>query len=362
MSTPTFARIRFGTALACLLTLAAPVPAQQSFPDFSGEIAIEIQDDWTYDSEDRSKLNNNLYPTIEPSATLQFTPEWSAFGHAVIESIGDPAKFEKRHFEDIGLYVQELFVEYSGARLGAKAGKLDAGFGIGWDKAAGLYGTDFAEDYETSERIGLFGRWRLADGENGSHSAWGGTFFKDTTILSESALRGRGDTRREDGGIGNTESFDNFIFAINGEKVPLLGETGYHFSVMRQAAGVGATADETSIAAAVFTDVDIGNGIVFTPLLEGVRISNAGGTETEDKEYLVLSGQLAWKGWNLALAHTWRTTQRNNAADDNDTHFQVSAGYAFDFGLSIDVGWKTVNEATAETRTVGIKAGYTIPF
>lgn len=354
--------VKILVAAVCLTMSLTAVRAQGKFPSVSGEVSVEVQDDWTYDSEDRSKLNNNLYPKIEPSATVQFTPEWSAFGHVTIESIGDPAKFENRRFEDIGLYVEELYGEYAGERLGGKAGKLDAGFGVGWDKAAGVYGTDFAEDYQTSERIGLFGSWRLGGGENESHSVWGGTFFKDTTILSESALRGRGDTRREDGGIGNTESFDNFIVAINGSKIPLLGDTGYHFSVMRQAAGVGATTDETSVAAAVFTDMDVGHGITITPLVEGVRISNAGGTATEDKEYLVLSGQLAWNGWNLALAHTWRTTQRNNAADDNDTHFQVSAGYAFDFGLSIDIGWKIVEEANAETRTVGVKAAYTIPF
>lgn len=351
-------------AIAAFL-LAIPASAtwaQNQLPAVSGEVAIEVQDDWTYKSEDRTKLNNNLYPTIKPSATLQFTPEWSVFAHAVIESIGDPAKFENRRFEDIGLYAEKLFVEYSGVRLGARAGKLDAGFGIGWDKAAGLYGTDFAKDYETSERIGLFGSWKLDEGKNGSHSAWGVTFFRDTTILSESALRGRGDTRRGDGGIGNTGSFDNFVVAINGEKVPLLGETGYHFAVMRQSAGVGATTDEMSLAAAVFADIDIGHGITVTPLIEGVLITDAGGTATEDKEYLVLSGQVAWKGWNFALAHTKRVTKRETAADDRDSHFQISAGYAFDFGLSIDVGWKVVNEAASELRAVGVKAAYTIPF
>jgi hypothetical protein len=349
-------------ALTFIAAFGGPAAAQGTMPKISGEVSIEVQDDWAYKAEDRSKLNNNLYPTIEPWAVVQFTPEWSAFGHVTIEPIGDAKKFENRRFEDIGLYVDELYGEYAGERLGAKAGKLNAGFGVGWDAAAGLYGTDFAEDYETSERIGVFASWRLGGGENGSHSVWGGTFFKDTTILSESALRGRGDTRRGDGGIGNTESFDNFIAAINGEKIPLLGEAGYHFSVMRQSAGVGGTSDETSVAAAVFTNVDVGHGITLTPLLEGVRISHAGGTATEDKEYVVLSGQLAWNSWNLALAHTWRATKRDSAADDMDTHFQVSAGYAFDFGLSIDIGWKVVEEAKQETQTVGIKAGYTIPF
>ncbi len=360
MKADIYARLAVATILFAVPATTAW--ARDHYPSMSGEVSFEVQDDWTYHSEDRSKLNNNLYPTIGTSTKVQFTPEWSAFSHVTIESIGDPAKFENRRFEDIGFYVDELYGEYAGERLGAKAGKLNVGFGVGWDAAAGLYGTDFAEDYETSERLGVFASWQLGSGENGKHSVWGGTFFKDTTILSESALRGRGDTRRRDGGIGNTESFNNFIVAINGGKIPLLGEAGYHFSVMRQSAGVGVTADETSVAAAVFADIDVRQGITLTPLLEGVRIANAGGSATEDKEYVLVSGQLAWNSWNLALAHTWRSTKRDSAAGDRDTHFQVSAGYAFDFGLSIDIGWKIVEEVEQETQTVGIKAGYTIPF
>ena len=299
---------------------------------------------------------------MEPSVRFQIDRYWSVFAHAVMESIGDPAKFENRRFEDIGLYIEDLFLTYDNGRLEARAGKLNTGFGTGWDRAAGVYGTDFAEDYETSERIGLFGGWQLAKGDSGDHSIWGGSFFADTTILSESALRGRGVTRREDGGVSNTESFESFILAINGEKIPFIGETGYHVSAMRQAAGRNGTEDETSLAAAIFTSVDLGSGVSFEPFVEGVRIANAGGIASEDREYLVLSGQFIWNGWNAALANTYRSTQRSNAADDRDTHFQISAGYRFAFGLSVDIGWKTVNVAHQETRTVGILAAYAIEF
>ena len=70
-----------------------------------------------------------------------------------------------------------------------------------------VYGTDLAEDYEISERIGLVGDWLLNAGANGEYKVSAATFFADTSIFSESALRGRVDTRKRDGGIGNTESF-----------------------------------------------------------------------------------------------------------------------------------------------------------
>lgn len=351
------------TLTLCIAAMtAAPVAAQNASPQLSGEIAFELQDDWAYRSEDRSNENNDLYPTIEPSATLHLAPEWSVFAHAVLEPIGDPAQFENRRFEDLGLYMEELFVEYSGARLGGRAGKLNPGFGVAWDRAAGIYGTDFAEDYETSEQIGAVGSWRLAEGDSGNHTVSASTFFADTTLLSESALRGRGDTRRADGGPGNTESFESFLIAADGEDIPFAGAAGYHLSLMRRAAGAGDTDDETSVAAALFTAVDLGRGVTFAPLVEAVRRDNADGVTGVDTAYLVLSGSLGWNGWNLAVARTGRVTRRDGAADDHDSHFQVSAGYAFDFGLSLDVGWRIAEEADVETRTLGILAAWAVAF
>jgi len=349
---------------AALLAFAGPraVVADSAIPAVSGEIAFELQNDWNYRSADRSNLNNNLSPTVEPSVTFRLSPRWSVFAHAVMEPVGSAAKFENRAFEDIGLSMEDLYVEFAADRFGAKAGKLNPGFGVAWDKAHGLYGTDLAEDYEISERIGFVGDWRVGVGRYGTHTVSGATFFADTTFFSESALRGRGDTRKQDGGVSNTESFKSFVVALNGEKIPMLGNFGYHLSFMRQAQGAGNTADEHSVAAVIFTNVDLGGGVTFDPLLEAVRQTDQGGAAGTDRLYLTLSGQVGWKGWNLAASWTERETDNPAAATNTDSHFQLSAGYTFDFGLSFDVGWKASEDTGTETRTLGALAAYKIKF
>jgi len=349
-------------ALALASTAVSAAKADDASKRFSGEIAFELQDDWNYKSDDRGNLNNQLTPTIEPSATLQLAPGWSISGVAVMEAIGDPKKFENRVFEDIGLYVEELFAEYSGDRLGGKAGKLNPGFGVAWDMAPGLYGTDLAEDYETSERIGFVGSWVVGAGRFGTHTVSASTFFADTSILSESALRGRGDTRKRDGGVSNTESFESFLVALNGEDLPLPGKPGYHLSFMKQEAGQGDTADENSFAAGIFASFDLGNALSFDPLVEIVQQTNQGGVSGQDRFYLTAGGQLSWSGWNVAASVTERYTDNVSATNNTDTHFQVSAGYSFDFGLSIDIGWKVSEDAGTETRTLGALAAYTLEF
>lgn len=355
-------RLSIFAAIMLTVTAGLPAMAESENAAVSGEITFELQNDWNYKSDDRGNLSNHLFPTIEPSVTFRLAPHWAVFTHAVLEPIGNPAKFENRAFEDIGVYVEDLYVEYAGERFGAKGGKLNPGFGVAWDKTPGVYGTDIAEDYEISERIGVVGGWQVGMGRYGEHGFSASTFFVDTTILSESALRGRGDRRKQDGGVSNTESFRSFLFALNGEKIPGLGNLGYHVAYMRQAAGRGDTADETSFAAAMFTSFDLGAGLTFDPLAEAVHQKNQGGVSGQDRAYLTLAGQLGWKGWNLAVAWTERDTNNVAALNNTDTHFQLSAGYAFDFGLTVDAGWKVSEDAGVETRTLGALAKYAIKF
>jgi len=335
--------------------------AQKTYPSISGEIPIEIENDWAFKSDDRANQSNDLYTTIEPAVTVQLSPSWSIFGHAVLEPVGSAGKFENRTFEDIGLYVEDLFVEFNKKAFNVKAGKLNVGFGVAWDKTPGLYGTDFAEDgYETSERIGVIGGWTVDTNAAGTHTISAGSFFQDTTFLSQSAFKGRGDTRKRDGGVSNTGDFSSFIVALNGEKILGLGNFGYHISYMHQANGAGNPSDETSFAIAGFTRFDVGKGVTFSPIVEFVRQENPGGVQNQDRTFLTVASQFEWQGYNVAAAWTKRHTFK--AADDRDFQFQLSAGYSFDFGLSVDLGWKIADEGNVETQTFGILAAYLFKF
>lgn len=345
-----------------LLSPAVPARAQPDTPPaISGALSIELQNDWAYQSGDRANQSNDLYTTVEPSVAVRLSPSWSLFAHAVLEPVTPPEQFENRVFGDHGLYMEDLFVEYAPAPFYLRAGKMNVGFGIAWDEAPGIYGRDFAEDgYETAERIGVGGGWTIDAAGLGRHRVSAATFFLDTTILSQSVLRGRGDTRRRDGGVSNTEDFSSYIVALNGARIGGMANLGYHVAYMHQAKGEGDASSEDSAALAVFGNFALGEGVAVFPLVEYVHQDNPGGAADEDRDFLTLAGQLEWKGYNVATAWTWRRT--HNAVDQDDYQFQVSAGYAFDFGLTIDVGWKVAEEAKVETRTLGAIATYSISF
>ena len=74
------------------------------------------------------------------------SPHWSIFAHAVLEPVTSAEQFEKWVFEDHGLYLKDMVLQFDNGTFGARAGKLNVGFETAWDKTPGVYGTDYAED------------------------------------------------------------------------------------------------------------------------------------------------------------------------------------------------------------------------
>jgi len=146
----------------------------------------------------------------------------------------------------------------------------------------------------------------------------------------------------------------------------------YHLGYLRQAeadvpdfaGGVGVEAERGFAIGANYTfsvPTRIGD-VAFVPVVEFAHFSDADGVDGQSRDFLTTSLQAAWEGWNLALSRTRRNTNVPGGPDADDSMFQVSAGYAFDFGLTIDVGWRLSEEAGVEQRIFGALATYAIAF
>ncbi len=357
---------------ACALTIAAVLFAGamgageaaevKSYPYVSGEVAIEIQNDWTYQSDNGDAVLNDLTTLTEPQAVLHFTPELSFLVHGVIQAIRDPGPRDDRVFEDHGIFIEDIYLKYATDWFSVFAGKFTPNFGLGWDITPGVYGTDFGEaGYELAEQIGLGATVTFANKRLGAHTLSASTFFADTTVLSQSAINNRGRTRLSSGGPGNTEDLSSFAVALDGEKIPALPGFGYHIAFVSRADGAGSTEDETGIAIAAMYSFSVG-GIGVSPFIEYVHFDDLGGTSGDEVDFLTTSLQLTWKKWNLAFSRTARDTDIAGGTDTDDHLVQISAGYAFEFGLGIDIGWKTTEEANIDSETLGVLLTYGLTF
>jgi hypothetical protein len=331
--------------------------AETSYPRVDAVIPFEIQNDYAYESDDPTAELNNTFAVIEPEVTVHFSDAISIVAGLVLENVNDPVG--DRFFEDQGLFIEQLFAQYSGDNFNVKAGKFNPTFGIAWDKAPGIYGVDFAEDYELTEKIGFGADVTFGDEASGEHTLSGSTFFADTSFLAQTFINSRGQPRIGDSGPSNTEDLSSFAVSLDSESVPALGGIGYTLGVSHQGKGRADTNDETSYAVGVFGSFELSEDLTLEPLIEYVRRDNAGAT-IADTDYLTLSSALLHGPWNLAASYTNRNMDPNTAGtpDVEDHLYQVSGGYAFENGLTADLAYRFAEEANIDTHIIGLLFTY----
>lgn len=305
--------------LVAAFAIPAAATAAESFPRIEASVPIEIEDDWNYRSDDSTTEHNQIFTKIEPEATIHLSPGLRLFGHAVIEPVRDPEARKDRAFEDHGVFVEDLYVEYEFGRYALRGGKFTPAFGVGWDITPGIWGTDFAEaGYELAERIGVSARARFADGRGGDYALTAHGFFLDTTVLSESTGRGRGTTDRSDGGVSNTGDPSSWVLTLDGDNLAGVEGLAARLAYVRQAPGKGDNGDEKGVSVALWHRVALGPTLSFSPMIEFVVLDDMAGVADQRRDFLTFAGRLDWKNWNVTLAHTARDTDIPAAADTED--------------------------------------------
>jgi hypothetical protein len=347
--------------------------AEEGTPRLEGEIAIEIESDSFIESDDPDSEFNDTYTTIEPYLALHLLPGFSIETGLVFEPVQDPDPGTSRFFDDQGLYVEQLFAKYEMDAFAVYGGKYNPPFGTAWDLAPGIYGADFAEDYELTEAIGLGGAL-IFGGEGLGGAALSGSglgvhrlslngFFSDTTPLSESVITERGRARKSDGGVGNTEDLSSATATLDGGEFGFAPWLNYHLGFERRAAGEGDAHDEDGFVAGLSSSFELMPDLSLEPLVEVAHLRHAEGAD-QDRTYITLGAALVSGPWNFALSATNRETDTDDPdlTDSSDQLFQASVGYAFDFGLGIDAGYRYAREAGIDTHGVGVLLSYSIEF
>ena len=345
------------------LPLAAATAEEDSYPKLSGAVGIEVQNDYNFDSEDPANEQNELGTTIEPVFVLSFSESVFVEAGVTLEAVEDPDPSEDRVFQDHGAYVDTLTLNYEGDGYGVNAGKFGPHFSVGYDLAAGLYGTDIAgDDIELAEFWGAGGVLGLGNHGYGDMSLSASVFLADRTVLSESFITNRGRNDLAAGGPGNTEAPENFAIAFDGADAPLADGFNYHVSFAR----LGFDAADTEYRAAVAGEwyFELENGVGIVPFVEYVHFFNADGNTNEDRHYVITSLAAEWEQWHAALAYTGKvvTVSGGGNGDTYDDQIQLSGGYVFENGIGIDVGYKFNRTAGIETQTVGALLSYGFEF
>ncbi len=337
--------IRARAALSAAAILAAASAQAREGPRVEWGVLAETAADWTFDADDEAAELIDLYPTLEAAAVLQAAPWLSFTGHAVLEPAAAPTG--DRVFDDLGLYMDELFATADLGVAEVSLGKLGVPFGLAWDAAPGIYGPDFAEDYELAEQWGL-----VAAVPFGAHVLSGAVFFADTTFLSDSAATSRGVLKASAGGAGNTESPDNFALAISG---PLAPDTAYTAGVRYLSSGESDPENELGLVLGVTHEHELIPDLGLGLMAEGAWLSNAGGG-SEDTLHLTAGAALLRGPWELSAVYARRDTD----GAPTDHLGTTTLAYAFNDALSAGVAYRLGREEGETSHAIGLVISYEI--
>ena len=341
--------------------LAQDEGTPDTFPFIEGTLDLEIGNDLTFNSDDPANELNDLFFTGELAVLLGLTPWLSVNGGLTLESVLDPLPMTDRYFGDLGLYVDTLNVQVDVQNVSVVAGKFGPGFGTAWDVTPGIYGTDFAEDYELSEMIGVGGVLTIENMYLGTIAFGANAFFVDTTFLSDSAFTRRGRVRLADGGVGNTEQLNNFSFTIDGSDIPGADGLFWHAGFSHLAAGVGDVSDQNGFVFGLGTERELANGLVITANGEVAFFDGAGGT-LDDATYLVGGFSVTNGPWHGELSGTARIIDVAGGPNVNDYIAQLSGGYEFENGIDLSAGIATWRDGGVRGQTFGLRLTKSIEF
>lgn len=327
----------------------------------SGEAKFELHNDWATRSDDANNERNDTWLKIEAVTEVRLAAGLKLMTQVTIEPVSNPEPGKDRFFGDQGAYLQNVFLEYEMGDFAFRGGKFGQKFGTVWEAAPGIWGREYGKDYELAEQVGFAIDYKFGSAEAGKHVVTAGSFFTDTSVLSESVITNRHRTRKSSGGAGNTEDFSSYSIALEGEDIPAL--PGFKYHLAHTARGSDATGETTEhgLVGGIRVTFKLGT-VEATPLVEYARFNDREGTTGKDADYLTTAVRFDYGKWNLALARTGRTTETAGSNDANDYSAQASVGYAFDNGITVSAGYRATEESGVDTDTVGMLVEYVVKY
>lgn len=324
-------------------------------PVIEGSFVFELENDYVFSSDDNDEFSDT-FNTTELALDVHFSRLLSLHTDLIFEPVDNPSGAprglrEDVFFDDHCLFFETLHLQANIDNISLYGGKINPAFGTAWDVTPGIYGVDFAEDYEITERIGFGAAYTLNAADAGEHTLNAATFFADTSGLSRSFITNRGRTRESDGGASNTESFESLALALDGSRIKALPGFSYHLAFRYQTQGQGDFGDETGVAGGAVQELEINDSATLTLNGEVAFFNNFDGGDS-DNLYTTIALALEQDKWFGDAAFSVRDVSSNSGAPDfTDLQFQAGVGRKLFEKASLEVAYRYLREENNDSHT-----------
>jgi hypothetical protein len=348
--------MRITQCLALLLLAGAAFTTQAKAEDCAAPcLAYSLSIDTYGEAILANKPDRTETLNIAPSnyLTLTATPveNLNVVADFILEPVVDQDIDHVNVFEKIGLYNDELYIDYTADAFYVQAGKFTPDFSLASAEMGGNYGSGFAANFDASESwVAL----AAADFEAGDikHRLSAAVFTRDRSLLSESAFTNRGRTKLSDGGAGNAKGVGSAQLLWDGcsgaDAADCFseGDWGYRLGVRWQKAGVpnddsDNPKDEWAYTAAAFLKTDMGGHDVKL-IAEGDYTKRLGGAG-DGLFAATLGTEIDFEPVTLYAAVELQNNLVAGAPNTTGFAFDIAADYVFAENWTLGAGYAYVD-------------------
>ena len=306
-------------------------------------------------------------------------------------------------FRDQTAWIDEFFLGYTWRWLDLAGGKIHPRFGSAWDRGPGLYGTDFGQRYELTEKLGVSARvwWSELAGitrQWGSHNLLAEVFQADRSALSSGLFArrfassrnvtdpetGEVTTRnflrfqnsRRTGGADNADFGAGTVISAAGFGIPMpRGQAGYTVSYSSRRAGQdgvasGRAGTEDGFTAGGFWTFPLPMRMIGAPFVEYARLTTADGFRGRWRDYLTAGFDLRRAPWTFSYAYMNSSSRDREAGRGWAQQHTASVTYDLYFvaplpilrTASVTAGWRRLREDGSSANDFGALVGWRLPF
>lgn len=316
-------------------------------PGVEARLLIEYQSDHAV-SGDNGIDGSQTYSTHELDAAIHFSNLLSLYGtlsyqpvRGFLKDFDEQLLNDDQFGEDQGIELEELFLELELQNVAIFGGKFTANFGKAWDDAPGVYGTDFAEDYEIIESLGFGAEVEFENTGIGDLTFGFAAFKLDTTVLSRALLQSTEPNQRADGGAGNTEGIDNYVISFDAENIIQNNILNAHAAYMRRNQGIGHDDydDEEAFVITLYGAREF-YGLNVEWIGEAAFFDNFNATEDDINYYTVGFDFEYLERYRFAISYTHRDIDNPWDGSYEDRLFQTSVGVEVYDDWNVDLGYR----------------------
>lgn len=338
----------------------------------NAEPSIDIYNDFTFSAEDPNEEINDLYLEAKFSFYTYFTNNIYLYNSFNIEPVKDPKYGENRAFSDIGLWWDNLNLNFETDIILIGVGRGAPNFSIGYIAGPGIWGSDDSYDnLKTGDKWGIAVAPNISLGVVGDVSISASLFMADNTTLSDSYITRRGVFYREYGGPSNTGKLNSYAISIDGLNISILPDLQYHFGYMNQKVeqlsfdmvnyiSTDSLDNEQRFVMGLLYNYKIDDETILTPFIEYGSIKNDLGRKKYNKDILTTSLELNKNNWIHSIAYS-KVKNIDFEGSNSDYSISYTVGYTFDPGIEANLGYKFSNGSERSyTHTFGTSASFTL--